>query len=680
MDFINEIVIIFLLSIGVIIVCARLRLPATVGFLITGMLCGPSMLGVVSDRHAVDMLAEMGVALLLFTIGMELSGEALARLRKPVLVGGTLQIGVTVIVIAGLAMMLGYSLPTGISFGYLAALSSSAIVLSDLQRRGQTHTPHGRQILAILVLQDIIFAPMLVSIPLLAGTVDLTIASVVQALLQITVVLGGVLLFAKYGLPRLMLMVVRTRLRELALLTTLGLCMGMAMLTQALGLSLSLGAFLAGLMLARSEYSMNVIAGVMPYRDVFMSLFFISVGMLLDVSFLLANPAYVFFSTLVFIVVKALLVLPAVYMQGYPWRTAILTALPLAQIGEFSFVLAAEEMRDAILTREEYQFFLAVSILSMMLTPGLIALGPRLADVVGKLQRKLGSAFGDKAPDGGGAGQHLTNHLVIAGFGISGKHLARAARDAGINYVILEMNPDTVQRYKGREPIFYGDASQASVLEHLNIGSARVMAIVISDPAAVRTATQAGRELNPNLRIIARTRFLAEVGPLQNLGANEVIAEEFESSLEIFSRVLDNYLVPRQDITNFVAHIRAENYDMARELALQSARLETLVHHLPDMGVQALRLEAGSKLAGKSLAECALRQTHGVTVVAIRKGDTVIAPPDANALLETGDIVYLLGDERHLCLVETLFGPAASLCPSSGEGEWDDTMPEYGMK
>ncbi|MCL1985300.1 MAG: cation:proton antiporter [Betaproteobacteria bacterium] len=667
MEFINELVILFLLSIGVIIVCGKLRLPATVGFLITGMLCGPSVLGVVSDKHAVDMLAEIGVALLLFTIGMELSGEALARLRKPVFVGGTLQIGVAVAVIAGLAAMLGCSLPMGISFGYLAALSSSAIVLSDLQRTGQTNTPHGRLILAILVLQDIMFAPMLVSIPLLAGSVGLTLESALEAALRITGVFGGVLLFAKYGLSRLMLAVVRTRLRELVLLTTLGLCMGMSMLTYTLGLSLSFGAFLAGLMLARSEYSMNVIAGVLPYRDVFMSLFFISIGMLLDVNFLLENFAFVTFSTCIFIVIKALLVLPAVYFQGYPWRTAILTALPLAQIGEFSFVLAAEEMKDAILEPEQYQLFLAVSILSMMLTPGLIAVGPRLADLVGKLQKKQRSTAVDAELDDDEAGQHLANHLLIVGFGVSGKHLARAAKGAGIDYVILEMNPDTVRRYKGQEHIFYGDASQASVLEHLNVGAARVMAIVISDPAAVRAATLAARGLNPNLHIIARTRFLAEVGPLQNLGANEVIAEEFESSLEIFSRVLGNYLVPRQDIANFVAHIRTENYDMTRKLALQSAPLEVLVDRLPDVGVQAVRLEEGSELAGKSLAECALRRKHGVTVVAIRRGDSMIASPDAAALLEPGDVAYLLGEEGRLHLAEALFGPAVSLPPPSVE-------------
>ena len=673
MGFINEIVIIFLLSIGVIIVCARLHLPATVGFLITGILCGPSVLGIVANRHSMDTLAEIGVALLLFTIGMELSGEALARLRKPVFVGGTLQIGVTVAAITGLTMMLkGYSLSTGILFGYLAALSSSAIVLSSFQQSGETNTPHGRQILAILVLQDILFAPMLVSIPLLAGVVDLTPGSVFKTLLQITFVLGGVVLFAKYGLSRLMIMVVRTQLRELVLLTTLGLCMGMALLTYSLGLSLSLGAFLAGLILARSEYSMSVIAGVLPYRDVFMSLFFISVGMLLDMNFLLAHPARVACITLAFIVIKALLVLPAVYFQNYPWRTAILTALPLAQIGEFSFVLAVEGAKDGLLEPEQYQLFLAVSVLSMMLTPGLIALGPRLADLVGKLQkRKGGSLAADGESDSDEAGQHLANHLLIVGFGVSGKHLARAAKGAGIDYVILEMNPDTVRRYKGQEPIFYGDASQPAVLEHLNIRAARDMAIVISDPAAVRAATAAARELNPHLHIIARTRFLAEVGPLRNLGANEVIAEEFESSLEIFSRVLGNYLVPRQDIANFVAHIRAEHYDMTRKLALRSASLKTLVDQLADVGVHAVRLEEGSELAGKSLAECALRQKHGVTVVAIRKDESVVASPDANTLLEIGDVVYLFGEERFLHMVEAIFGPAVSLAPLPGADEQD---------
>jgi CPA2 family monovalent cation:H+ antiporter-2 len=663
MELVNELVRVFLLSTGVILVCAAMRLPSTVGFLITGVLCGPSVSGIISNRPVVDMLAELGVALLLFTIGMELSGEALARLRKPVFVGGTLQIGLAVAVIAAVMALGGGSPQTGVFFGFLAALSSSAIVLSALQRSGQTNTPHGRLILAILVLQDIMFAPMLVSIPLLAGAVELNPASVLNAVLRVTLVLGGVLLFAKYGLPRLMLLVVRTRLRELTLLTTLGLCLGMAALTHHLGLSLSLGAFLAGLMLARSEYSMNIISGVLPYRDVFMSLFFISVGMMLDVRFLVEHSVTVASLTLLFILVKALLVLPAVRLQGYPMRVAVLTALPLAQVGEFSFVLAAEGMKIGLLDAAGHQTFLAISIVSMLLTPGLIALGPPLAARFGERPGRKKRTPGGEEEEG--EAHALSNHLLIVGFGVSGRHLARAAREAGISYVVLEMNPDTVRRFRGKEPVFYGDAAQPSVLEHLNIGKARVMAIVISDPAAVRAATALGRELNPRLHIIARSRFLAEVGPLQNLGADEVVAEEFESSLEVFSRVLGKYLVPRQDIANFVAHIRAENYDMFRKLALQSAPFETLFRQIPHIGVQAVRVEEGSPLAGKNLAECAVRQRYGVTVVALRKGEEMIVPPDGRTVLNAGDTAYLFGGEDQLHLAAPVFEPAAPADPGT---------------
>ena len=337
-----EIVIIFLLSIFVTIVCNKIKLPATVGFLLTGVLCGPSLLGIVKDMRAIDHIAELGVAMLLFTIGMELSGEALNRLKRPVFLGGSLQIGLTVMAVAGMAMLLSHgTFQQGIFWGCLVALSSSAIVLRILQERGTTNTPTGRLSLAILVFQDIMVAPMLLCVPLLSGTLDLSLKDALFSTLWVVLALGGVLLFARFGLDRLMEAVVRTRTREILLLTTLGLCLGMALLTNTLGLSLSLGAFMAGLLLARSEYSMSVISGILPYRDVFMSLFFISVGMMLNVDFFGQHFFSIIGLTALFIVVKSLLTLPAVLVQGYPLRAAIITSLSLAQVGEFGFVLAA---------------------------------------------------------------------------------------------------------------------------------------------------------------------------------------------------------------------------------------------------------------------------------------------------------------------------------------------------
>ncbi|WP_165174788.1 cation:proton antiporter [Desulfovibrio sp. ZJ369] len=651
-----EIVIIFLLSIVVTIICNRLKLPATVGFLLTGVLCGPSLLGIVSNREAIDHVAEIGVAMLLFTIGMELSGEALNRLKRPVFLGGSLQIGLTVLAVTSLTLLQGGAWQTGVFWGCLVALSSSAIVLRIMQERGTTNTPNGHLSLAILVFQDIMVAPMLLCVPLLAGKLELSLTNMFFSILWVALVLGGVLLFARLGLNKLMEAVVRTRTREILLLTTLGLCMGMALLTSALGLSLSLGAFLAGLLLARSQYSMSVISGILPYRDVFMSLFFISVGMMLDVNFFGQHFLQIIFNTLLFIVIKSLLTLPAVLVQGYPLRTGILTSLSLAQVGEFSFVLAASGLAAGLFDMEAYQNFLAMSVLTMMLTPGLIAAAPRLADLVAgwrnekQLEREEEKAEAQACT--------LEDHLIIIGFGISGKHLAHVARESRIPYTVLEMNPETVSRYKDKEPIAHGDASQPVVLEHLGVENARVLAIIISDPAAVRAITIEARRFNPNLYIVARTRFVTEVAPLRRLGANDVIAEEFETSIEVFSRVLTQYLVPRQDIDTFAARIRQENYRMIRRLSNAVDPLDELVSRLPDMGVQAMRLAAESPLCSQTLLQSRLRQKYGVTVVAIHRHGEVQASPGPETRFEPEDIVYLFGKTDKLYAIKPLFsGP-----------------------
>ncbi|MDR2820865.1 MAG: cation:proton antiporter [Desulfovibrio sp.] len=660
----DQIIIIFLLSILVTIVCNKLKLPATVGFLITGVLCGPSMLGIVTDLNDINHIAEIGVAMLLFTIGMELSGEALSRLKRPVFLGGSMQLVLTVLVVAVLAVMGGVPYQKGIFWGCLAALSSSAIVLRIMQEKAVTHSPAGRLSLAILVFQDIMVAPMLLCVPLLAGTLELSLTNSLLGIGRLTLVTGGVLLFARFGLDRLMEAVMRTRTREILLLTTLGLCMGMAMLSNILGLSLSLGAFLAGLLLARSQYSMSVISGILPYRDVFMSLFFISVGMMLNVDFFLQHSFFIIFITALFIVLKTLLTLPSVLIQRYPLRTGIVASLALAQAGEFAFVLAASGMKSGLLDMNSYQSFLGVSVLSMMLAPGMIAIAPKVAGFVAKHKGKpyeSGSEDTEETPV-----CVLKDHLIIVGFGISGKHLAHTAKESGIPYTILEMNPETVARYKNKEPIAHGDASQHVVLEHLGVEKARVLAIIISDPAAVRAITVEARHMNPNVFIIARTRFLTEVAPLQQLGANEVIAEEFETSIEVFSRVLAQYLVPIQEIDAFAARIRQENYRMLRRMNATVDTLDAMASRLPDMGVQAMRLADTSPLCGLTLVKSALRKKHGVTVVAIHREGEIHASPDPDTTFAPGDIIYLFGKTDKLFAVKPLFSGGANKLSSSG--------------
>ncbi len=653
-SFLYEIVIIFLLSIAVTILCNRLKLPATVGFLLTGVLCGPSLLGIVNDHKAIDQIAEVGVAMLLFTIGMELSGDALNRLKRPVFLGGSLQIGLTVASITGLALLFGLSWQKGIFWGCLMALSSSAIVLRILQERGVSSTPTGRLSLAILVFQDILVAPMLLSVPLLAGTLDLSLEKALFSILWVVLALGGVLLFAYFGLNRLMEAVMRTRTREILLLTTLGLCLGMALLTSALGLSLSLGAFLAGLLLARSQYSMSVISGILPYRDVFMSLFFISVGMMLNVQYFAAHFFLIIGGTMLFVFIKSVLTLPAVLIQGYPMRAAVITSLSLAQVGEFSFVLAASGLASGLLDMNAYQNFLAVSVLTMMLTPGLIAIAPRFASLTRRWQKSPDDSLETQEK----SGHNLEDHLIIVGFGISGRHLAHVATESGIPYTILEMNPETVRRYADKEPIMQGDATQQIVLEHLGVEKARVLAIVISDPAAVRAITIEARRLNPNICIVARTRFVTEIAPLHELGASNVIAEEFESSIEVFSHVLAQYLVPRQDIEAYASHLRQANYRMIRRMAGAVDSLGEVAGRLPDMGVQAMRLSEKSPLCGQTLAQSGIRPKYGLTVVAIMRNSEVDASPGPNFCFAANDVVYLFGRTEKLLAIKPLFsGP-----------------------
>lgn len=661
-SFLYQIVVTFLLSIVVTLICNRVKLPATVGFLLTGVLCGPNAMKIVTDQEAIHQVAEIGVAMLLFTIGMELSGDALNRLKKPVFLGGSLQMSLTIIAVAAVAVLYGTTWEQGIFWGCLVALSSSAIVLRIMQEKGTSATPSGRLCLAILVFQDIMVAPMLVCVPFLAGTFDISLSKALWAVGKAVLGLGGVFLFAYFGLNRLMEAVMRTRVREILMLTTLGLCMGLALLTNYLGLSLSLGAFLAGLLLARSQYSMSVISGILPYRDVFMSLFFISVGMMLNIHDFIANYIVILSGTLIFIVIKSLLTLPAVLIQGYPMRTAIITSLDLAQVGEFSFVLAASGVALGLFTQDSYQNFLAVSVLTMMLTPGLMALAPKLATKAAELfqgkEIPRSSANEDEHAESEGG---LEDHLVIVGYGISGKHLAHVAKESHIPYTILEMNPETVKRYRDREPIMQGDASQPVVLEHLGIEKARVLAIVVSDPAAVRAITTEARKMNPNLYIVARTRFVSEIGSLHSMGANEVISEEFESSIEVFSHVLTQYLVPRQDIDSYASYLRKANYRMIRRMSEAVDSLGEVVGRLPDMGVQAMRIAPLSPLCDISLAKSEIRPKYGLTVVAVSRKGEIIPSPAGDFIFEVDDVVFLFGAKEKFFAIKSVFsGPILS--------------------
>jgi CPA2 family monovalent cation:H+ antiporter-2 len=655
----KDIVVIFALAIAVLLVCHRLRVPSIVGFLVTGLLAGPHGLGFVTDVHNVEVLAEIGVILLLFTIGIEFSLEQFMEMKRSVLFGGLLQIGVTFVAVLSLFSLLGRTAPEAVFLGFLVSLSSTAIVLKTLQERDEFGSPHGRMALAILIFQDMAAVPMMLFLPFLAAGSRPAASSLFLLAAKGIAILLLVWVSARWLVPKVLYQVARARSRELFLLSVLVLCFAVAWLTQQLGLSLALGAFLAGLIISASDYGHHALGNVLPFRDVFTSLFFVSIGMLLNVGVVVNQPMRIALVVGAVVALKSIVAGATVVLLGFPLRTGIIAGLALSQIGEFSFILAGMGLDLGLLGGQTYQLFLAVSVVTMGATPVIIAVAPRVAELLLRLPVPpiLRSGFlsrGDlQAPR---PGADFRGHLIIVGFGLNGRNLAQAAKRAGIPYMIIEMNPETVRREKrAGEPIFYGDASHDAILHHAGIAGARVLVVAISDPAAARRITAAARATNPALHIITRTRFFQEIQPLRDLGANEVIPEEFETSVEIFTRVLDRYLLPRDEIARFVSEARAGGYEMFRSLSHDPVPLCNLALYMADVEVTSRRVGIASPLVGKSLGEMELRSKYGVTLLAIKRGREVLANPGGETQILADDILILMGAPASLAGVANLF-------------------------
>jgi CPA2 family monovalent cation:H+ antiporter-2 len=651
----SSIVVIFGLSIAVVFLFNLLRIPAVVGFILTGLLVGPHGLSLISAVDQVETLAEIGIILLLFTIGLEFSFRSLWKIRQNVVVGGSLQVVITALLTTAVCIFFGLPLRESILIGFLVSLSSTAIVLKILQERGEVDTPHGNMTLAILIFQDLIAIPMMLALPFLAGIGTLEGESLLMMLFWDIAIIAFLIACAKWFVPFLLFQIARTRNRELFLLFVVLTCIGVAWLTSLAGLSLALGALLAGLIISESEYSGQAIGNVIPFRDVFTSFFFVSVGMLLDIHFLAAHLELILLLVLLVIVLKAIIAGGVPAVLGYPIRTIVLVGLGLGQVGEFSFILSKSGLGLGLLSSEAYQVFIAVALVTMAATPFLLSGGPRVVNATRRLplpeRFRTGKVPGELRPP-----PPLQDHLVIVGYGVNGRNLSRAARVGGIPYVILEMNPETVrtERAKG-EPITYGDATNEAVLHHASLEKARILVVVINDPSSSRRITELARRMNPNLYIIVRTRYIQEVGPLYKLGANEVIPEEFETSVEIFTRVLKKYLISRGTIDKFIAEVRADNYQMLRSLPRTTATLSDLTIDIPDIEISTFQVVPGSPVSGKTLGEMALRKRHGVTVVAIERRGQILANPGAEVTLEAQDRAIVLGMPERIAEAASLF-------------------------
>jgi CPA2 family monovalent cation:H+ antiporter-2 len=498
--------------------------------------------------------------------------------------------------------------------------------------------------MAILIFQDLAVVAMILMTPVLGTGSQGETRAIVETLMKSVMVVGLIVLATRVLVPHVLHLIVGTRSRELFLLSVIVLGLGTAWLTSVAGLSLALGAFIAGLVISESEYSHQALAEVIPFRDSFNSLFFVSVGMLMNPSVILEFPILVVGLLLLVVLGKFVTGAGAVFLAGAPVSSALLTGVALAQVGEFAFILARVGQREGLLDSQAYNIFLAVSVMSMTITPFLIQWAPRLArrtEALDRLNHWLSRRTSNAAQ---GIPIKMKDHVIIVGYGLNGRNLARVLGDMEIPYVVLDVNPDAVKAPgKDRGPMIYGDATNPRVLTQARIMFARVLVVATSDPFGARRIVQQARQLNSTLHIVVRTRYLRELQDLLELGANDVVPEEFETSIEIFALVLRTYQTPKAMIQDKVEQVRREGY-----LLLRRGELPELAHHLragtlADVQVDTCRVEDDSHVLGKPLSRLHIHGRTGASVIALTRNGVTQSNPSHDIVLESGDVLVLLG-------------------------------------
>ena len=643
---ITEIIVLLSFSIIIIIISHRIKLPAIIGFLITGIIIGPSGLKLIKDMEMVNVSAEIGVAMLLFTIGLDLSPERIKQIKKFFLWGGGLQVLLTTTVVG--AIFYFYQIPAfkSVFYGFLITMSSSAVVLKIYSERSELYAPQGNISLGILLFQDIAVVPMIVLTRVFGQTgSDSFLKIFTRFSINLLIVIVAVIIL-RYAVARFFLLVSRTGIKELFVIAALFISLGMAWLTLLAGFSMALGAFIAGLIISQSEYSHQIVSDVLPFKDIFNSIFFISIGMMINLNITLSRLGIIFTLSPEIIMIKIVLTALVIRILKYPLRPALITGFSLAQIGEFSFVLSRIGKESQLIDEEIFQIFIAAAVLTIMATPFLI----RFAGPTAQWLQKILNIKAKIIPASPGKEKIIQkDHVIIAGYGLNGQNLARVLKETGIPYIVIELNPDTIhQCLKNNIPAIFGDISSLEILTAAGIHSCHILVIAISDPSTTRIAVKIARKANPNAFVIVRTRHINEIDELYALGANQVIPEEFETSIEIFIRTLQEYHIPRNVIEIQTQIIRSERYGMLRGIPLQYNKMDRLMALLNAGTVETFLVIKDSIADGSTLRGLNLRKQTNAMVIAIVRNDKSYTSPSPDFLMNAGDILVIVAAHQDM--------------------------------
>ncbi|QZZ19761.1 cation:proton antiporter [Leptothermofonsia sichuanensis E412] len=656
------------------LLAALLRQPILLGYLLAGMIVGPAGLGLIKELIQVETLAQFGVAFLLFALGVEFSFSELKKVKGISLGGGVLQITLTILVTALASLGMGWvtSPAQGVFLGAILSLSSTAVVLKCLMERNETNTPQGQVMLGILVVQDLALGLMLAVLPALDKPPEEVGLAVGWALLQTGLFALGAVLAGIWVIPPLLRLLARTESRELFLLGVVALCLGIALLTEYMGLSIEMGAFVAGLMISEVEYSDQTLTYVEPLRDIFASLFFAAIGMLIDPVFLWNNLELILGLVALVFVGKFLIVTPLVMLFRYPLKTALTAGLGLAQIGEFSFVLASEGQSLGLVSRRVYLLILGTTAVTLVLTPFVLRLVPQLftwADALPWLKYHL-----DRSEQPIEIGEDLPsqNHVVVCGYGRVGQNIVRLLQDHSYPVIVIDQSEHRIQELRDKGiPYIYGNAASLHVLEKAGVKTAQGMAIALPDSMSTRLSLKRSLELSPDLDVVVRANQDRDIELLYQLGAREVVQPEFEASLELSSHLLTGMGLPLpviqrevQQIRNsHYSELRAErsSYQVSRELKAATQEMNSKWYPLPE----------SSPLIGMTLEETNLRRLTGVSLMAIQRASgEEVDYPDAKTVLEDGDRLLLIGASDELTAFDELAKGEAAVPTENASCQW----------
>ena len=623
---------ILITAVIVLLIFNKLKLPTMIGLFITGIVIGHA----INDTSIISTLSELGVVFLLFIIGLEFSIEKFSAIKRYALIGGALQVFLTTIAITLLGLFLGLNLRSAIFFGFLVAFSSTAIVMKIMQQKHMTHSIQGRVTLGILIFQDIAVIGVILLTPILGGeTIELhLIPTVILKFVGLGIL---ILIGAKWFIPLALRDAAKTKNRDLFMLLTLFICMGTTFATSLIGIGPELGAFIAGLLISNTEYSHQTLGYIQPFQDVFMSLFFISIGLMVNLHLFLYNITSILILTALILLINFAVTFFVGMILKLPTKVSVTIAILLSQIGEFSFVLASEGMKFGLMTKQFFSIFLGVSILTMSLTPFLQKLTPKIVKQFGKISYFQVDEELKSIPEELEEARPIEDHVILVGMGRIGKQMTRACRQFNVPILAVDQNPVVVEKQQALGvPIIYGNASNESVLKELRITSAQCIVISASTYEGTLKTIDTARRLNPDIHIIVRTKYLKNIEEVIEAGADEVIPKEFETSILMFTRIMDYYNKDMDEIAEAVNDLRSDNYNAFRSVSSEDVSAY-LSNSFTDIELDSLRVYNDAHISDFPFEKYELTITS-----VIRENNTITNISDNFQFLED-DIILFTG-------------------------------------